>query len=787
MRQRAQNAPRRVVAERVPADIPGELTSFVGRRGELGEVKSLLAGARLLTLTGTGGVGKTRLALRAAQDAARKFRDGVRLVELSALEEPALCTDAIAGALGLRDDTGHWSADALGAHIGPRQMLLVLDNCEHVVDAVAGLTASLLRACPQLKILATSRQVLGLPGEVVFRVPSLSVPDEDAAVGREFLMRFEAVRLFATRAAEARRGFTVTPANMANVVLLCRRLDGIPLAIELAAARLRSMTLEQILERLDDRFRLLSTGVRSVPSRQQTLRATIEWSYGLLGLEERGAWRRLSVFNPTFELAAAEAVEPSPGGSAAFVLDLVTGLVDRSILVFEERRNRRPVYRMGETLRQFGREQLMQAGEERETRRKHRDWYLRLATEAAGSWLGRGNVEWLDRLHVEHDNLRLALEFCLSEPGQAQTGLQLASSLWMYWSARGHVGEGRHWLTVLLAADSEPTLSRTSALLTAGVLCRVQGDYPAARHFLDEAVGSGERLGDMESIGLAKAELAIVAAETDSRARSIELLEEVLVFHRKPGDRVHRSYVEYMASLMNWARQPNEAVRLLEEALRLSEEAGDDWRRCWALRMLGAAAWIRGDRRQAQEHVTTSLSLARDNDDWRGIASALELLSWIAAEGQDATERAARLLGAADKIWASVGASSSASWKPERVRALETIESRLGAGACQKALQRGSEMTLKEAIRYALEEKLPTATSAARGGPEQAVLSRREKQVADLVAEGLSNKAIAARLFISVRTAETHVQNVLIKLGLNSRLQLTLWRTELEGSAERTK
>src|SRR5215472_3350934 len=471
---------------RITGNLPAELTSFVGRRGELAEVRRLLAGSRLVTLTGIGGVGKTRLALRAAAGVRRAFRDGVWLVRLDQLRDEALVAQAVAAALGLQDRAGYAPAASLAEYLAGRQLLLVLDNCEHLVDAVAELAGLLLRAAAGLRVLATSREALTIDGETVLAVPPLPVPPPGRRLTAAELTRFPAVGLFAERAAQVVPGFAVTEANAAAVAGICRRVDGLPLAIELAAARLPVLSAQQIDERLGDRLGLLTRGGRARPARQQTLRASIEWSWELCSRAERLVWARCSVFAGGFELDAAEGVCADDRLAAGRVLDLLAGLAGKSILIAGYREGVAR-YRLPEPLREFGQERLCESGEETALRRRHRDWHEQLARRVDVDWLSPQMTEWAPRLFREHANVQAAQDFCQAEPGEAEAGLRIALHVWpyYYWLA-GHLSEGRYRLGQALARAREPTIWRARGLILAGYLTAIGGDRGAAQPLLEQ-------------------------------------------------------------------------------------------------------------------------------------------------------------------------------------------------------------------------------------------------------------------------------------------------------------
>ncbi len=481
---------------RVTGNLPAELTSFVGRRDELAEVRRLLAGSRLVTLTGVGGVGKTRLALRAAAELRRSFPGGVWLVRLDQLREEALVAQAVAGALGLQDRADYSPEAALAGYLAGRQLLLVLDNCEHLVDAAAKLADQLLRAAAGLRVLATSREALIIDGEMVLPVPPLPVPEAGQPLTAAELGVFPAVRLFAERAAQVVPGFTVTEANQAAVAGICRRLEGLPLAIELAAAQTRVLSPEQVDARLGDRLGLLTRGGRARPARQQTLRASIGWSYELCGPAERLLWARLSVFAGGFELDAAESICADHQLAAGQVLDLLAALAGKSVLTAEHGQGVAR-YRLPEPLREYGQERLHESGQDTALRRRHRDWHEQLARRADTGWLSPQIADWTARLFREHANVAAALDFCQAEPGEAEAGLRIAMHVWLlyYWGA-GHVSEGRYRLGQALARAREPTVWRARGLLLAGFLAAIGGDRGAARPLLEQGTGLAGQLND---------------------------------------------------------------------------------------------------------------------------------------------------------------------------------------------------------------------------------------------------------------------------------------------------
>lgn len=762
-------------------NIPAEVTSFVGRRRELAEIKRLLSTTRLLTLTGPGGVGKTRLALRTAVDLQRAFPDGVWLVELAPLQDPALVAQAVSGALEIRDQSARWLMGTIADYLADKNTLLVLDNCEHLLSACAVLVDNLLRACPEVHILATSRQPLGISGEVTLTLPSLSVPEVERVSAVPKLLEYEAIALFADRAVSALPGFQFLAANHEAVIQLCRRLDGIPLAIELAAVRLKALSVEQIVERLDDRFQLLTAGNRAAMPRQQTLEATIEWSYDLLSESEKKLWLRLSVFAGGFDLNAVERVCTGDGISETDILDLVAGLVDQSILVRDEAGGKAR-YRLLETLREFGRKRLQESGEEARWRRRHREW-VRELLGSGGDWLGVNQSAIFDRLQLEHDNLRAALDFCVSEPQEAEVGLAIAAHLWPYWQGRGHLSEGRRWIDTLLSLVPDQATVRANGLAAAGNLALMQGDITAAMGILEQSRAQAQRDRNATVLAFSLQYMGLGSMFRGDRAQALSLLTEALAIQRSMGDQAAVSSTLAMLAMTTLLEgDAPRAVTLWHESRGISLTLGDQWGLSYTLWGLGIAVWLEGDPERAAAVEKEGLRLKRGLDERLGMVLCLETLAWIAMTQGDAG-RAARLLGAAKANWDATGASLFEAFKTYRDRC-ETESRRSLGGSFDAAFQKGAAMPLEDAVAYALEEAIQRPP--ARAEPKTTTsLSRRELEIARLVASGLSNKEIAAKLVLSERTAETHVQNILNKLGFRSRSEVAAWAADGAGAASK--
>ena len=486
----AERAPRS--PERPPHNLPTELSSFVGREKELTEVRRLLENNRLLTLTGSGGCGKTRLALAAASELVERFEDGVWMVELASLAEPSLVPQAVAFTLGVRERPGSSLTEALSDYLRTRKLLLILDNCEHLIEACAELVEALLRSCPGLRVLATSREALGITGEIAWPVPSLSLPDLRRLPDLESLPRYESARLFVERTAAVRPNFTLTEQNAPAVAQVCYRLDGIPLAIELAAARTKVLSVEEISARLDDSFRLLAAGSRTAMPRQRTLHATMDWSHELLGQKERVVFRRLSVFAGGFTLEAAESVCAGEELQRDEVLELLSQLVDKSLVVAQER-DGTARYRLLETIRQYGRERLEEAGEAAQVREQHAGYYLALAEEAEPELKGDRQVTWLERLETEHDNLRVAMAWLL---GTRRVGVGREARLGAVAVSGGYAPtspkDGDRWSRRCRREGSAAmsASARAKALFVAGMMANYQGDHLSAEPLVQESLGA---------------------------------------------------------------------------------------------------------------------------------------------------------------------------------------------------------------------------------------------------------------------------------------------------------
>jgi len=628
-----------VPVRELPANnLPVSLTSFIGREQEKAAVKRLLATTHLLTLTGPGGVGKTRLALQVAADVSGDFTDGVWFVELASLAQPALVPQAAATVLNMCEEAQRPLLETLSDCLAGKELLLVLDNCEHLIEACAQLADKLLRVAPNLHIIATSREALHITGERVYQVPSLPVPHASRSqqMAVSDLVQYESVRLFIDRAVSVKSNVALTDANAPAVAQICDRLEGIPLAIELAAARVNVLPVEQIAARLDDRFRLLTGGSRIALPRQQTLRALIDWSYDLLSPAEQALFGRLSVFRGGCTLEAMESVCACPLVPSSDVLNVLTQLVEKSLVRLDERHGE-PRYVMLETMRQYAQDRLEASNEAETARRLHCDYFLRLAQDAGAQWAGAAQQEWLARLELEHDNLRMALEWSLSN--EPILGLRLAGALGQFWDVRGYFTEGRETLECALAGGSaSPKALQAQALRWAGRLAGRQGDYQRAQELQNQGLEMCRELGDQAGIAHSLDSLGQLARLQSDYGTAWRCYRESLSIHRELGDK--RGMATSLNSLGQLACAQDDyamAQSLYEESLAFSREIEDKRGSASSLNGLGVIAWARGDYAAAQCLQEEAIATQRQIGDRQSLAYSLNNLGQVAyAQGDDA-------------------------------------------------------------------------------------------------------------------------------------------------------
>ncbi|MFE3054128.1 protein kinase [Nocardia sp. NPDC059239] len=685
--------------------LPLELTSFVDRSAELIEAKNSLSTSRLVTLTGIGGVGKTRLAVRVAATVQRDFPDGVAFVELGDLRDASLLAGVVAGALGLGDRAARPVDEALVDFLAPRKLLLVLDNCEQLVDRVATLAESLLRRCAGLRILATSREPIGLGGEAVLPIPPLSIPDPDQLSSG--LPRNDAMTLFAERGRAAVAGFELTEDNKVTVARICQRLDGLPLPIELATARLRAMSPEQILQRLTDRFALLTRGSRNAPSRQQTLRMCVDWSYDLCTPAEQQLWVRLSVFAGSFELDAAQYV-CGDGLTAQDFLDTAAFLVDKSILTRQEA-DVAVRFRMLETVRAYGLEKARASGEYVELCRRHRDWYEKLALDAEDDWVSPRELEWITRFGRELPNLRQAMEFCVSD--SPEIGTRIATTLFPFWHSHGSITEGRRWLDRFLACQSDQaTVDRAAALCLGVYMAGMQGDIDA----MAAPMRDGHALIDRTTDPLAHAHIDLAdgllhvfrgnpsdASPHLEKAAQVYAERDVLAFLLMALGVLGLTYL-----LLD---DTEKSIECYERALAITETRGESGFRSYMLWAQAIVVWRQGDHARAIRQLGQALEAGRKVQDRLNATLCMQALAWIAADSNDA-QRAVVLTAAAERLSQSVG--SPPVLFPDLLVYQDECEQKVRQAMSERsfaaARRKGEGLSFDAAIDYALGEHIST-------------------------------------------------------------------------------
>ena len=803
-------------------NLPLARTSFVGRERETLQVKRLLAMTKLLTLTGAGGCGKTRLALKVASDLVGAYSEGAWLVDLAPLSEGELVPQAVAQALGVPEQPGRPLTATLEDALRSRKMLLVVDNCEHLIEAVVGLVDSLLDSCPKLRVLATSRERLNAAGEVAWVVPSLTIPySRQEAYTPPELEGYESVRLFVDRANQRDPFFELTLRNGQAVAQVCRRLEGIPLAIELAAGRMGMLSAEQLASRLEDFLKLLTGGLTADP-RHRTLRATLEWSHELLSEPERVLFGRLSVFAGGWALEAAEEACSGEGIEQDEVLELLSELVDKSLVVAEAGEEEMPRFRMLEPVRQYGQERLQESGTAEWVTEHHAKYYLALAQEAEPELEGADQIRWMDRLEAEHDNLRAALSWAL-EGGQAELGLRLAGALRLFWVGRSHYREGRHWYEEgLKRGHSAPQQVRAKALFGAGFFTSSLGENELARERFEDGLVLYRQVGDRRGAANCARFLGWIRFELGDWERAEELFEEALPLARESGsirDTCNAlSTLSYMAACRGDVKR---ARARGEESLAIAREAGDTTSVAYASQFLAVTAMLGGDYERAQTLFEAALEITRSTGNRKGQAVSLNNLGLVAlCQGDYA--RAAKLsseslrqseesldhqvltwaldalaavcaqrgyVGKAARLWGAAEAlreASGFSQPPDDKRVLEPFLeaacSRLDEATFQAAWEEGRAMTEEQAVEHALsekEEQEPPTLVVTEQQPSPLAdepterLTAREQELALLLTRGLTNRQIARELSISEHTVANHVRKILKKLGLRSRAQIS--------------
>jgi predicted ATPase/DNA-binding CsgD family transcriptional regulator/Tfp pilus assembly protein PilF len=808
-------------------NLPAEPNSFVGRERDLAELALMLGEVRALTLCGPGGIGKTRLALRLACELVPDYPDGAWLVELADTADSSLVTRRVAATLGVREEPDLPLAETLTEALRARQLLLILDTCEHVVGACAELVQRLLAGCAGLRVISTSREPLRVRGETVWRVPPLALP---GSLDGPPWARHEALRLFAERASAARSGFALAADNAEAVARLCRTLDGMPLAIELAAARIRALSVEQIADRLGDRFQLLASGDRTAPPRQQTLRAAVDWSYELLTPPEQILLRRLSVF-AGWTLEMAEGICADEQIPAGLVFDLMANLIDKSLVTFELEASGDSRYRLLDTIKEYASSRLAASGEEATLRERHRDFLLHFAESVVAQAFVRGDPPWPQRVALyrriagERANYRLALRTSLDR-GDAEEGLRICSALRNPWVTYGDVSEGAEWFDLFLALPGEvPDAVRGRALVHRGDLAFEQEDYPTAGHCAQAALDLF-RSGDPDEAGALRL-LAVVSLRAGRHDEALATVEDAIASARAAGNEWEEGLALSIKAATR-ARQGGlrEAQRTFEAALDVLKD-NNGWGVAQVLYGLGGLARARGDHPAALRYFEDALVLYREIDARPEIARCLAGIGWVAlaqgdlglsvsrlteslqlslATGQrlavargleafaalaarsDDLARAVRLAGGAGELRAAVAKVPAAGAGARLEDLLEPARRRLGETVTAGLLAEGRAMTADQAIRYAMstdraDQPTPgagprptlAASNGSPGASAPSALTPREWEIAAMIARGLTNQQIADELVISRATVARHVANILTKLGFSSRAQVAAW------------
>jgi predicted ATPase/DNA-binding CsgD family transcriptional regulator len=793
---------------------------MIGREQDAAAVRRALleTDGRIVTLTGPGGCGKTRLALGVAADLVDSFADGVRLVELAPAANPLLVPQAVATALGVQEQPPTPTLDRLVASLKSRELLLVLDNCEHLVEACAHLADAVVAGCPKVRVLATSRERLGVQGEITWRVPPLPVPDLSHARSVDELARSPSVQLFVDRARAVRTVFSLTAQNGAAVAQICRQLDGLPLGIELAAAMLASLGVDQLLERLSTHARMPVGGSRTAPSRHQTMHATLDWSYGWLTPAEQAVFRRLSVFAGSFSLEAAEAVCLGDAIIRIQVLELLSRLVDKSLIAMDEY-DGRARYRMLEPVRQYALERLAATGELAATQERHASFFLALAEQWAGWTLGTRS---LGSEELELDNFRSALRWCV-EHGAADTGLRMARGCMGLWIGRGAWDEARAWLNQLLdlPAAEQPTVARAAALGCSGFIAARHGDFARAREDHEQGLATARLVGDLGQVFSNLHDAGWGALYRGEYAFARQWFGEAVATARMARDRLCESwglcclgfvaYQEADAPLagthgeeaLSLARTVDEpwvigcalnllsyaafakgdlgaARRLADQSLTLLRQVGHQLRMAYTLDALGHIALVQAQHAEAKAQFAECLTVYQETRDAAGIAQCLDGFAAVAA-AQVQTDRAIRLVAAAAALRECIGAPLHPLQRERRDGWLGPLRRTVGEDAFTQSWARGHALMIEEAVALALGDSEPAVCAASTNALDtqpSSPLSPREQEVAGLLGEGLSNRQIAERLVITPRTVAAHIEHILDKLGFTSRTQIALWAAE---------
>ncbi|HEX4189735.1 MAG TPA: LuxR C-terminal-related transcriptional regulator [Marmoricola sp.] len=750
----------------------GGHSGLIGRVTEVAEVGGLLAPGRVVTLTGVGGVGKTRIARRVVAESAAKHPGGAWVVELADLADPGLLGEVVVGALDIQVPPGRSHGRALSGFLAERPGLLVLDNCEHLVDAVASTVAELLSECPKLTVLATSRLPLGIVRETVFSVPALTGPPHGEVVSLAESARYDAIALYTRRAGEIMASFRLTAENLPAVAELVTRLDGVPLAIELAAARVRLLSPEALLARLGERFEVLESDLRDVPVRHRSLAASVGWSYDLCSPKERELWNRLSVFVGGFELEAAEEVCADAQIGSSEVLALLSSLVDMSVTLRVGETGTR--FRMLEPIRQYGAAMLDQVGDGDLWRGRHLAWYADQVAGLEEDWVGPDQLAWMDRLRAEHANLRAALEHALSSPGNAAVALRMCGGLEPLWICGGHLSEARHWIERAVASTEGHEAAKVKALRLCAWFGALQLELGYARDRVDQAALLLDGADDLTT-GYHLFADGVVATWEQEFARGVELLTRSAEAFDRAGHLPGTLEAQLNTAIAHvFGADYARADEVCRACLQITDPLGETYISAYARWAVGLGSLMDGDLASAAALTTEAVSRSNSLGDRLAMALELESLAWIAAIQYD-FDRGIRLLGCAELFWRMMSMPVDQTPGVSDFRALgeRQVRAAIGDAAFDTSFAAGLAMAPEDVLDFVLGESGPVRERRTAGP-----LSRRETEVAALVAEGLSNRDIAERLFLSERTAQGHVQSILRKLLFSSRAQIAVWFVE---------
>jgi predicted ATPase/class 3 adenylate cyclase/DNA-binding NarL/FixJ family response regulator len=818
----------------LPNNLPRQLTSFIGREREMAEVKRLLSEAYLVTLTGIGGSGKTRLALQIAAEVVDRYLDGAWCVQFASLSEALLVPQAVASALGIREQRGRSLMDVLLDNLRHKGLLLVLDNVEHLVSACASLADTLLRGCAGLRILVTSREPLRIEGEHIYPVPPLSLPSPGTLLPASTLAHSEAIQLFVDRAVSAHPSFVLTEQNATAILQICRRLDGIPLALELAAAQVRTLSVERIVTRLDDQFRLLTDGRRTALPRHQTLRATMDWSYELLTEPERLLYRRLAIFGGTFSLDAAEAVCSGRDLAESAIIDLLAHLVEKSLIVAGQGAGE-VRYHLLEPARQYALGKLQETAEASDVGARHRDYFLALAEQGHLGLASAERMSWQARIESDHDNIRTALRWSIDHHA-LEEATRLGASMARFWASRGLLNEGMAWLAELRKHEDQVSPRTRAGLLSgAGLVAFEIGEQRAAAEVTDHALAIFQQLGDRPGIEVCLRLLGLAELEIGNYERAAALLDEAAKLPRGRGDgeaeaealrqrgylavkqgdyalateTLERSLaavrqtgkqrsigfaIGHLAQAYFYQGQSDRAIAMLMEALDRLRAVEHGTGTAYFLNLLGLALLQKGDRQGSAKAYRSCLSLAGETGYRWAIAQGLMGIGALStSKGEPAL--GTRLLAAAEALLTKIDYVIPSSERIYMERLADSLRRSMPPDEFEKASSQGRRMSMEQAVESAqlalsdaedAPDSLPTRHAPAGNSNRSTLLairrkkwspalSRREQEVAVLVAQGCTNREIAETLAIAEKTANAHVQNIFNKLGFNSRAQIAAW------------